>query len=900
MKEMKEMKETVNDAVNMAKNIPSSVSTEKLVLGITVAVLAGGASAVYSFSKWLDKPSCFDKDDLTRHRNLIKSYEKMGINKLDFWTLTNENRPIFKIDYLCVQAQIDRAIDILEKHPSTINFSRRSILLLLSRYLESVDKRTTVADKILFSYERSDGVEAMFLSEMISWLLTKFLELPDVGQNSLETIEKRSKYCREIHLLIPNNNVRDTGRTNFKDMLGTLCLELEHYRDHLANQSKMVDYNSLITELSDSLLAYKSILFNMLYLLTKGASQRRLNVGKFMSPATSDKKNMGMRLTGQGSWLYSSLSTAGIDTATFEPTEELSIEKINAHLQGQHPDDKVCILRPDLLNVKSYKWGHWDFVTAKIPPATDKATSITTAKKAETHQEEKIQKCRDKAAKYLTSIRDINRLALLICHLRKKTGRSKFVTGVFGQVWIYGDPAGKATLDEVLCSVSHDIGLCEEKINPFWEEYFRHYSAYARKNRVDSINYDCHKWLNEINAEGERRVRLVASISKLVERIKENSSALPITKAKANQSLEALYHDVLMHMDFYGKANTDNYRIIKEALDELHQGKPSVSSSGIINTKSPAETQTTHHTNYHDFNEALQVNVLEYKKSALQYYFSVDELLDLNRPIGDDNPLRRFMNYDLVPITTDFRSNEIKNIYSNYLVNNHYEVTSYWLAVFLFSSKISTLKINLFRATYLRINAVFNLLYNPSRGGNQPMDIEIILAETLLRATIENDFWENKYFSCYPFRTTPRLTVEDKNDGSETIEVTLDKKWFNLGEGLLREEVNHLKSVVHDQNQRLSCIAGERDDLRGRLRQKDLEIDDKNKAIADKDQALADKDQVIADKDQALADKDQALVGKDQALNETKTKLVFFEKQCDTLRANQARSANTSSSNAYR
>ena len=930
MKEMKEIKETMsvlnnknmiktmNDAVNMAENIPSSLSTETLVVGITVAVLAGGACAAYSFSQWRKKPSCFSDADIIRHRSLIGSYEKMGINRPDFWSLTDDNRPIFKMDYLTIKSEIDRKIDVLEEHPSTINFSRTSILSLLSRYLESVDKRAEIVDKMTSSYERDDGVEAMFLSEMISWLLTKFLELPDIGENSMETIEKRLKYCREIHLLLSRNNIRDKNRANFKDMLENVCHELSCYHGNLINQSKMVNYNSLVTSLNDKLLDYESALFNMLYLLTKGAYQARLNVNKFKNPATSDVKDISMRNTVLGDWLFKTLSIAGIDTATFDSTNELTIKQINEHLQGQHPNDKNCELKSELRNVKSDTWGHWDFVTEEMSPSADKTTLTTTETPGKSkgsffnknkqsssltnqainvrtehkddsshhqrqpllssvldesqranvssHQATDIHKRSYNIAMYLNSIREIHRLTLLIGHLRKKIDRSKFVTGVFGQAWIYGDPTGKAALDELLFSVAHDIELCEMTINAFWDAYFNHYKEYAQKKRVDSVKYPCHVWLNKINTRGIRRQKIVESISTLVESIKINSNALPITLAKANQALQTLYHDILLHMEFYGRTRNDNYRIIKQALDRLQQEKPSVlllndpkqqvvenllpncttdsfkrnsailevesdidispklDSSSLVKTNTKTQIETIRHSDYANFNSALQVNLLEYKKSALQFYFKVDELLDFNRPIADSNPLKSLINYDLVPKSTNFRSNEIKDIYSDYLVKNHYEVTSYWLAVFTFSSKISAAKINLFRETYLRINAVFNLLYDPSRTENPPMDIEIILAETLLRAAIENDFWNNKYFACYPFRTAPLLMVEDKNDGSETLQVTLDKKWFNLGEGLLREEINHLKTVVHDQDRKLAAVTQDRDELKIQLKDKDIDL----------------------------------------------------------------------------
>lgn len=871
--------ETINTVVDVAERIPSSVSTEQLALGITVAVLATGASAAWKLSQYMQKPSCFSKEDIVRHRTLIHVYEKMGVNKPDFWSLTEDNRPIFNLDYLVLKDQIDRAVDTLKQFPSTNTFSRIAILSLLSRYLESLSKR-------LVPGERSDGVEAMFLSEMTSWLLTKFLALPDVGENSTETMGKRLTYCEDVRLSLSQNNMFDSTRANFKDLLDKLCHELANYHTNLTNQSKMVSYNSLVTDLSNQLLAYESTLFNMLYLLIDGAHQDRLHIYKFKQPAESDSKEINMRKTILGDWLFKTLSTAGIDEATFDANNDLSIKDIHGHLQGQHPHDSDCNLSSDVRDVKSTQWGHWAFVTEKMPKSTGQATSLKTKQQsvdstsyeqimpllsAVSNQTIDPNKRSHKIAMYLASIRDIHRATLLICHLRKKIDRSKFVTGVFGQAWIYGDPAGKAALDELLWSVRHDIQLCEAIVNTFWDAYFSHYSEYARIKRVDSIEHPCHKWLNTINMSGTYRKNLVESISDLVTNIKINSNALPLTVAKANQSLRTLYQDILLHMEFYNRTNGDNYRTIKNALDELQQEKPlSLLADSNENLKDDSSIQpehqalieafqqtdlslepdssmliTTSNNNNAVVNSISPIHVLEYEKSAFKYYFKIDELLDLSRPIGQDNPLRALMNYRLVPQTTNFRSGMMQDIYFNYLVSNHYEVTHYWLAYFTFASKIPVSKRKQFQEAYVRINAVFNLLYDSSQVEHQAMEIEMVLVTTLLRSIIEHDLWDHQYFGCFPFRTTPLLTLKEKSDGSGLIQVTLDKKWFDFGDELRCEEIQHLKAVVQNQHRQINAVTAERDDLYQKLKEKDVVIKQQDIELKQMKSELADKTQQL-------------------------------------------------------
>lgn len=875
--------ETINTVVDVAERIPSSLSTQQLAAGI---VLAAGVAASGFWADWMKGRSKFSQEDIVRHRALIGAYEDMGITKPDFWSLTTDNKPTFTLDYVTLKDEVDRVIRILDSHPSTANLSRIAILSLLSKYLESLQKRSKIKDTVTNSHERADGVEAMFLSEMISWLLTKFLALPDVGDNAMETMEKRLKYCKAVRVSVSQNNMADSTRANFKDMLIKLCHELAQYNNNLINQSKMVNYNSLVTDLSDQLLAYESTLFNMLYLLINDAYQDRLDVHKFTKPADSDVKEKKMINTVLGQWLLKTLATAGISEATYDATNHLNIQEIYQHLQGQHPYDNDCNLEREARNLKSETWGNWTFVTEKMPKSANQATSlITTEESFDSTSYEQIMpllstvsnqtmdpnKRSHRIALYLASIRDIHRAVLLICHLRQKIDRSKFVNGVFGQAWTYGDPAGKAALTELLCSVNDDIKLCEATINIFWNAYFSHYSEYAKIKREDSIEHLCYKRLNMIEARGVDRKKIVKCISALVKAIRDNATNIPDTVAKANQSLRTLYQDILLHMEFYNKTDCDNYRIMKSALDELQKKPLAILDASNDNLKEdssvqPAKQATTEASQQTDcslepdsamllstssygdsvIKNVSPTNVLEYEKSALNFYFKVDELLDFNRPIAEDSPLRQFMNYRLVPKSTDFRSSGIADIYAKYLVNNLYEVTHYWLAYFSFTSKIPVAKIKQFKEAYVRINAVFNLLYDLPEGDSQPMEIEMILATALLRSTIENDFWENQYFGCFPFQAMPLLTVKIKDDNPDVIQITLDKKWLELSNNVLCEENQHLKTVVQKQSDEIKALAAQRDDLEQKLRDKDVVIERKDAVIRQNDIDLRQKDLELA------------------------------------------------------
>ena len=842
----------------------SAVSMKALAFGIAaIGVAAASVYVIQQAYSWYLQPYAFKADELDRYNLLKNDYKRqLAIDYPDYWELTPDKRPTFTMDYKTVIITIDNKIEQISSHGQIKFIARASILSLFSRYLESLSKRWDNFDRLTGAYDRDDGVEAMFLSEMVSWFLHTVPDEQDVGDKIMDAFDKRIQYCALVMQHISHGNWRSVGRTNFQDFLQTLINEMTSYHEHLVNHSKMVDFNKLVGELSDNLLLLSVKSLNMLYLLINEAPQSRLNVEQFKNPLSSDVKTIKIRATGLGDWLFNELTFLGINTATFDSSEILNVHKIDAHLENQHPDDAVCTLRAELRNPLSPQWGHWPFATTiTLPPVLKIKSNIEAPererrgifgrKKAkEGHGLLKVRNDRssgfwsfgrkstliqnqtdvqenyaltqaevptaeEKAKKYLESMRHLHKLTAKLYHLRQSLNSSKFVTSVYGQTFIYGTPSGTATLEEMLFSVEADVRLYETTYTEFWRDYFGDYKFYAQENNCGTNDYPCHARLNQINGDNKERQKIIKEIRKLTSAIKANAKELPEIIEQANQKLLELYGDVLSRMHQYGRTNHPNYGIIAGALSVLEQIKTNKLGGGVVLIE-----QVVRDSAKVNFSETLQSTVLEYKKAHLPNYLRVQQLL-FNRAITDVY-LSGLAHYGLVDDTV-IRPHAMKSIYQNFILRNFPELDNYLWYLFCMKNRIPFGKKDYFEDMYLRVNAVFHLLYSESTTP-KPLQVEVVLAETMIRSALDANFRQHQYFDGYVFKSVPLLTIEEKEQDSETFVITLDKSWLSLGQGLLTEEISHLKTVVAEQgkeikesHQKIAKITEERDEAKAEV-----------------------------------------------------------------------------------
>ncbi|MDP3562349.1 MAG: hypothetical protein Q8R83_09265 [Legionellaceae bacterium] len=808
-----------NITIMPTASAPSSATAiTAAVVGVTA--LAAGAVVTYAGYKglkWFFQPYSFSHDELERHRILTSEYKKMGLTCPEYWTLTENHRPTFELDYKEVRTQLDNVIDEIRFHGSAIHVARTSILSLLSRYLESLSKRAITFDRATGAYARDDGVEAMFLSEMITWWLNIVPHKPEASDDVIEAFEKRCDYCRHLISQITRSNWKCKYRANFNDFLNRLSKEMDDYHQHLVNHSKMVNFNLLVDKLKNELSSLAVQSFNMLFLMIRGASQERINISQFKNPEQSDVKIRKMRETGLGDWLFKTLTLPGIDASTYETTVPLTPSMIINHLQNEHPEDEPCLLRDELRDAVSKQWGHWDFATEvtqsseiKIKGTTDKAPQkslsllklIGLKKEVSNHPTENSDtlSAEQKARRYLKMMRDLMRMTLRIIYQNQSLEKSQFVVNVYGQVWIYGTPIGTVSLDELLFGVRADVNLYEQTCKSFWSGYFSDFQTYTRIKGINSAEHSCYRWIHQINNDNKTQDKTIRKIAGYVNQIKSNAQDLPQTIEEADDKMMELIGDIKDRMCFfYDRENTDNYRALSEAFNKLQRQKEQrvTTSTSLLNIEMQRQPGPTR------LPSNMQMTILEYRKSHLKYYDLIDKII--RGKMATDSFILSLKAYDLLSDKTDFRFPEMKHLYQRYIRVHHDEMVNFYKAFFTFSSKIPSKKRNEFKSMYERVSAIFNLLYAHHSGflSSPPLDIEILFAGQFMRLLIEADFEKHQYYHGFSLYSSGLLTISEKKGDSGIIEVTLDGRWLRLTEGLLMEESKHLKAIILAQDEEL-------------------------------------------------------------------------------------------------
>ncbi len=535
-----------------------------LAAGVLAGIgIAGGLYAAYScIYKWVTDPSPLSKEDLKRYRAMTTAYRKMGIEIPSRWFLDGK-KPTYCMNYSEIIHSLEETINQLLLEHSGMHLARASILLLIKRYLESIEARSTTTDTVFLSYDRPDGVEAMFLYEMVLWFQIIVPNLHDLNEETAATFEKRIAYCREIFIRITKNHWHNQGRANFKDFLERLIGELQEYHSYLIQRIETANFNDLINRLGDNLLSLSAQSFNILHLLINGVNQSNLLVKQFIRPYESDVKVLNLRSKKLGKWLLETLKLADITNSTFESNATITLEEISQHLDAEIPGDEGCTLKPK--EIISSEWGHWPFVLSE-PPSQRRTSNLTVLSSKQKRETLHVHE-------YLKSIREFHRLVLQFYYIRKNLLRITTVANFFGERWIYGDPVGKVLLDELLTNVSEIVQEYRDKFKLFWESYFdEHYVRYAKAHKIDDYRNDCHNWLNMIDQVHKVAIGKISNnIERTIMKIRNQALKLPETEVEIRKIKIDLISELLALLKFKEKTNKLNYKIMAEALEKEQQ-----------------------------------------------------------------------------------------------------------------------------------------------------------------------------------------------------------------------------------------------------------------------------------------------------------------------------------------
>lgn len=560
------LEQNVSNATNNTNQLPN-VSMQ--VSGIVTLTCPALSFEVTSIKKWLDKPVSLSRHDISRYHTLISAYKHISANPFPDWKLTDKNQPTFFIDRPLLIQELKDNIRTLTSKNTSLHLSRASILSLILKYIEACDSRSWLADHLYDAYDRPNGIESMVIIEMIKWMLHIVPNLSHDNQQTIDEFASRIKYCKEIPVKLTKSYTQVQERTNFEDLMKELTTEFEQYHAHLIKSYEAANFNKLIEKLSEHLLGTISQTFSSMSLLIKYVDQPHLIVRQFIDPPSSNKPIIAMRNTKLGEWLLDSLKFAGIKNSTYEPNNALTLDGINNHLNGQHPNDgENCILSEKLKNPLHPKWGHWDFVTT---PISLPASRVFTHKLFQRGDVNKNLALKVNAENYLTAIRDLYRITLKICFIRENLIRAALVSSVFGEDWIYGDKVGSAVLDSLLDGTVTEIINHQNVFNTFWNNYFNNnFIVYETLTKQDSSEYPSHNWLHIINLEKKESLETTKkSIIQLIDSIKKQKNKLPESKEKIKKIKISMYTDVLSILDSQGKNQSPEYHTIHQELNNL-------------------------------------------------------------------------------------------------------------------------------------------------------------------------------------------------------------------------------------------------------------------------------------------------------------------------------------------
>lgn len=492
-----------------------------------------------------------------------------------YWTLDAKNRPTRMYNYRLFRRNLNTATEQLRTKNSEISFAQASMVALLAKYFDSILKRQF--DYWLKDGLRNDGIEAMFFSEMIHWLLHVLPELPELESSTIAMVEQRALYCKEVcdivfknHVPIPGMPQRSLYRQKTKDTVFRLSQQMNCYHKNLEHQRHSMRFNHHVEQLNQYLLGLSEKSLNIFYALIKGSDKTHFIVEQFLNPYESDSVILTLQKTQLGRWLKKTLIASGITTSTYTSQTIISLEQSLTHLAGEHPQDDQCILTQglkDSLNLK--EWGHWDFVGKQIPSLDAKSDGISAATaKSSISPEESLR-----VSKYLTQIREAYRYIVRFQFIRQNLVRTTQVAAVFGEIWIYGDPVGKAVLKELLDGIEDEIKTYSKLFHEFWSTYYtNHYLPVAEKEHTNDIKFQEHLCLTGLAHNGVPALQqIIDSIKVCINAIRIQSQQLPSNIERATKTKKQLFLDVLAFLKFCGKQGSTNFNIIQNALRDLEQ-----------------------------------------------------------------------------------------------------------------------------------------------------------------------------------------------------------------------------------------------------------------------------------------------------------------------------------------
>jgi hypothetical protein len=847
-----------------SSNVLESILERPIVTGVA---MIGGAAALgtiilYETASQSFRPTELSALDLARHAKLLSARKSFLPDQRvpDEWMLNN-NKPKYPCEFKETSSQFFEEVSRLNEFNCYDSDAQAFFLTCIGDLYFSLSKRTVFGD-ITYTMStqavRSDGVEVMFYNDLAKWVIEEAASYRPEDPRTLTAYQDLQKYCELITLTVITNQ-NDYKRTNPYSTLRRIIDFVTHYIEKLKEYQSTLTLNQIIGGLDNRILGLSYQALQAAYLLideNDGArlshiEKARFRIDQFLSPQENEMKCQATRDTQLGDWLYQTLLCIGLDHSSYKFKNVLSKDSFTQHLSHQHPQD------PGFVASKK-RWGHQKFVL--------KADEKSKNNKQSNH--------------YLSLFREHLRGIVELYFLSQKLVQSSKMQESFGKEWMYGHPAGKATLLLSLQSISDVILEFEKKWQDIWDDgYAIDHQTYIRENRIDvgTLSHKNHP-LVELRCKIDPKIkRLITEIREFVMRIRNEAVAYAETTQVIGHERIHYMKEVLEHFNLRHSDNADT-RLISRVLQDLQQSHSvPMRQQASINEESKGNERPNPHALSQDTGhdmvqfipadrlyDSVQYNAPTFvtgKQGELTLFEAAYRLLN---PVNQDRNIDFEQQNSLINPPTQFHSRFQADVFSRFLKLNEYFVYRYlhnnWLVWPIQSMAYAN--VTEFIRLYTAVNTMFHLMYAP---GMTLKKVEQDMIDILIYDKLKRAFNEYRFY-------TDTLTWTD-----DTIQVTINETDITLSFGtfktrLLRTEIMTMieKSLlsVMAQQETIETISTENLALKEQLFIRDAHIAQQEKSLLEKDSTIAQQRQEIGQQQQEIAQQQQEIAQQQQEIGQ--------------------------------
>ncbi len=464
----------------------------------------------------------YSRADYKRYTELVRIYGQILERETpQLWSLDEHRKPLFQISHYKWSSYLQE----LPREKGQLHYYSQSALIIeyLSTYLAARAKRW-------FGKGKAGDLLELFMAE---WLHFALNELPSYqyDNTALQKIKKRLRYlsCIQKHEALFSFGFKKRRKNKF-DVLESIrqqLLECEALaKEQALRNCAREKFRSCCNGLAQILLASVNSLY---YARALAVYDEPLNLHSFMDPATfltgpAEKLYPKIKYTPTGALLQEVVFLAKLDTFGKPKTKLKPIELLYFNEDGQLKELVSWPAQKDL--------PQW------------------------------LQK-EEEALQYLNETRILSESILRLAKLKGLLEEVYQLTGMLGDLWLYGDKRGKLSLEGLLFLLEQELDLFEKRYASLYQYQEMRRERASNQNRVERLNFnkvDDQKFLIDgflppllETVEGLRK--------KMLEFSEEEVSCVDARK-------EAFYQSVSRYVKQYYPDKHQRFQLLEEVLSD--------------------------------------------------------------------------------------------------------------------------------------------------------------------------------------------------------------------------------------------------------------------------------------------------------------------------------------------